>query len=141
MKLNGHMPLALLKTLIFLETLTSNMVGSHANPIYQKSKLSDPIIFVLRETDLIGVVPLTASLILSYKYPKRLPQTLLSLTMIAIKMLNNCARIDIKLVQDLGSNGSKDVIFHLFSYLLTYCTGYYDSNDDIKDLLNEVNLI
>ena len=138
MKLNGHIPLAILKTLIFLETLTSAIAGSHARPVYITSQVSEHIVFVLRETDIVGVVPLVASLILSYKYPKRLPQTLLSLTMIAVKMLNNCARIDLNLIQDLGKNGSKDVIFHLFSYLLMYCTGYFDSNDDIKDLLNEV---
>lgn len=73
--------------------------------MYEKSaKVSESVLFVLRETDMCYVTQLMASILLAEgqysKHPtKVLPQTVLSLTMISIKFLNNVARIDLELLQ------------------------------------------
>ena len=33
------------------------------------------------------------------------------------------------------------MIYHIFNYLLTYCSRNYETSEDIKDLLNEVRNI
>jgi len=38
----------------------------------------------------------------------------------------------------LSSPSNSDQIYHIFSYLLTYCTEYYDHSEDVRDLLQEV---
>ena len=38
----------------------------------------------------------------------------------------------------MGSKIIREQVFHVFSYLLTYCNENYDSSEDVKDLLNEV---
>ncbi len=61
----GKVPLALLKSIAFLETLT-NYSGftKHSKAVYMKKRFMESILFVIRETDLIGLVPLMASLLL-----------------------------------------------------------------------------
>lgn len=60
----GKVPLALLKSINFLETVTS-YVGLYINKcVYEKRNFGESITFVLKETDLIGLIPLIASLLL-----------------------------------------------------------------------------
>lgn len=32
----------------------------------------------------------------------------------------------------------QEQVYHVFSYMLNYCTENYDSSEDVKDLLDEV---
>jgi len=96
----GKVPLALLKSVSFLETLTSVIDAEHDNDrtVFDPPTLSENVVLVLKETEYVGMFSLLASLLLSdgtyVKQPtKALPQTVLSLAMTTIKFFNNIARL------------------------------------------------
>jgi hypothetical protein len=61
----GKVPLALLKSIAFLETLTNYSGFQTVNKAaFEKKIFGESILFVIRETDLIGFIPLIASLLL-----------------------------------------------------------------------------
>lgn len=33
----------------------------------------------------------------------------------------------------------QEQVYHVFSYILSYCNDNYDSSEDVKDLLDEVS--
>ena len=122
-------------------------------PVYIKnSKISENILFVLEHTELIGIIQLLTSLLLSngnYK-PKTenstnnyiIPQTVLSACVIGIKIMNNIARIDLKLFQGiLSSNYYQEQFYHICSFIISYSLDYLDSSEDIKELLHETLLL
>jgi len=61
----GKVPLALLKSITFLETLT-NYSGFEANgkPIFEGPKITENIQISLQETDLVGIITLIGSILL-----------------------------------------------------------------------------
>lgn len=101
----GKVPLALLKSVGFLEVLTNAISASYnfGQNVFEKKNVSENIILVLSETELMGMIFLLVSLLLSdgsyTKSSKPLPQTVLSLTMTSIKYFNNIARFDLALLQ------------------------------------------
>jgi hypothetical protein len=145
----GKVPLALLKSVGFLEVLSGSidMEKNMCRYIFDKPLVSENIVLVFQETECVGMVSLLASLLLSdgaySKTPtKVLPQTVVSLAMTSIKFFNNVARLDLQLIQKLmGSKIMNDQVFHVFNYLLTYCNENYDNSEDVKDLLNELILL
>jgi len=74
--------------------------------------------------------------------PKVMPQSVLSVTILSFRFLNNMARMDLELLQrTLCSEECLDQIFHIFGYLLLYCTGYMESGpEDVRELLHELIL-
>ena len=149
----GQVPLALVKCVAFLETLTNYYsLGYQIIYIYRilkkefselLSRASETVIFVLKETDLCSITTLIYCALLedgaSTKYI--LPQTVLSLTMISIKFLNNVGRLNLQLLQEvLQSPHNRDQIYHIFSFLITYCSENYSLSEDVKDLLSEVHI-
>lgn len=61
--------------------------------------------------------------------------------MIAIKILNNIARIDLYMFQSvLDNNLIQDQLYHIICYIINYSLDYLDTSDDIKELLHEVKL-
>lgn len=69
-----------------------------------------------------------------------LPQTLISLAINCIKVLNNLIRMDFKLIQELILKESSDSMYHLLHFLLSYADANLDkgdSQDDVKEMLNE----
>ena len=122
-------------------------------PVYIKnSKISENILFVLEHTELVGIIQLLTSLLLSngnYK-PKNenttntstLPQTVLSASVIGIKIMNNIARIDLKLFQGiLSSNYHQEQFYHICYYIISYSLDNLDTSEDIKELLHETLLL
>jgi len=96
----GKVPLALLKSVSFLEILTSvvDVEFNTERSIFDPINVSENIIIALKETEFIGMFSLLASLLLSdasyIKQPSKvLPQTVLSVAMTTIKFFNNVARI------------------------------------------------
>lgn len=95
----GKVPLALLKSMSFLETLTSviDTESSGENTIFDPPKISENIALVFNETEFVGMFSLIASILLadgSYlKSDKALPPTVLSLAMTTIKFFNNVGRL------------------------------------------------
>lgn len=75
-----------------------------ARPVYEPFKLKESTLFVLKESELIGIINLMVSLLLSEgscgKIPgKLMPQTVLSLSMVCLKFLNNVARLNLDILQ------------------------------------------
>ena len=70
---------------------------------------------------------------------KVMPQTFLSLAIVAVKVLNNCIRIDVKFIQGmmLENEIMQEHIFHLLNFLLVYTHEHYDKCEDTKELLHE----
>lgn len=113
----GQVPLFLLKSVTFIEALTS-MVSSDARyrPVYERSnKIGEHYLFVIENTELFGVVQMLATLLLTHSeqfktsgrnpleggdqgssVTKVLPQTYLSISIITVKVLNNIMRMDVK---------------------------------------------
>ena len=96
----GKVPLALLKSVSFLEVLTSVVDAEHntERSIFDQPTVSENIVIALKETEFIGMFSLLASLLLSdgsyIKQPNKvMPQTVLSVAMTTVKFFNNVARI------------------------------------------------
>ena len=76
---------------------------------YEKSiKIGEHIFFVLQNTDMFGVVQMITTLLLTYNDAFKvsataqtnitLPQTVLSLAIVSVKVLNNILRTDLRIV-------------------------------------------
>jgi hypothetical protein len=167
-----QVPLFLLKSLTFLEALTS-IVSSDARyrPCYERNpKLGEHYLFVIEKTELFGVVQMLATLLLTHSEHfktslpanaidqdyfavlasaeatpsavQAMPQTLLSISIVSVKVLNNCMRVDLKFAQHLLATNKllSDQLYHLLNYLLVYSAEYYDKNEDSRELLHEALL-
>lgn len=108
--------------------------------------------FVIEHTDFIGAVQLLYTLLLSEGpiKPKSekdnnkvvLPATVITASILAIKILNNIARIDLFMFQSVfESNLLQDQIYHIICYVINYSLDYIESSDEIKELLHEVYLL
>lgn len=70
-----------------------------------------------------------------------LPSTVITASILAVKILNNIARIDIYMFQSVFENNLlQDQIYHIICYIINYSLEYLDSSDDIKELLHEVKI-
>lgn len=169
-----QVPLFLLKSLTFIEALTS-IVSSDARyrPCYERNpKLGEHYLFVIENTELFGVVQMLATLLLTHSEAfktslpanaidqdyfavieqsaeqtpsavQAMPQTLLSISIVSVKVLNNCMRVDLKFAQHLLATNKllSDQLYHLLNYLLVYSAEYYDKNEDSRELLHEALLL
>jgi len=105
----------LLKSAAFIESLTSLLqMDAIIRPVYEKStKIGEHVLFVIQNTELFGIIPMITTILLSRNQPfkpsqnyqqvtssnKILPQTLLSLAITSIKILNNVLRMDYRAAQ------------------------------------------
>jgi len=71
-----------------------------------------------------------------------LPQTVLSLTIISIKALNNMIRMDCRMIQKLLTVDHSETLYHLLNFLLVYCEANLsvEDADDVRELLHETLL-
>jgi hypothetical protein len=75
-----------------------------------------------------------------------LPQTIISASLIAVKILNNCARLDLMMFQVyrllikgvFKNNYLQEQIYHIFNYIIVYSMDNLEGSDDVKELLHEV---
>lgn len=65
-----------------------------------------------------------------------LPQTILSLAIFSIKVLNNMMRMDVGIVQHMMLDFNEQ-LYHLLSFILSYTEVNIDESDDVKELLHE----
>lgn len=68
-----------------------------------------------------------------------LPQTVMSLAVVSMKVLNNTFRMDQMFVQKLIDK-DEDQVYHLIHYILSYADAHIDKEecqDDVKELLHE----
>ena len=115
----GQVPFFLLKSVAFLEALTAMIsMDARTRPVYEKSiKIGEHVFFVLQSTELLGITQMITTLLLTCNETFKasapssasqlvLPQTVLSLTIMSMKVLNNMMRMDVGIVQHmmLGMN-------------------------------------
>lgn len=124
-------------------------IDARTRPVYEKSfKIGEHVFFVLQSTELFGIIQMITTLLLtcnetfkaSAPYSANnlvvLPQTILSLTIFSIKVLNNVMRMDVGIAQNL-MHDLNEQLYHLLSFILTYTETHIDENDDAKELLHE----
>lgn len=158
----GQVPLFLLKSITFIESLTSIVsMDSRYRPVYERSsKIGEHHLFVIENTELFGVLQMIATLLLTHSeqfktslynileysdenpVTKVMPQTFLSISIISMKILNNTMRMDVKFVQQflVKNEFLCDKLYHLMNYLLVYCHENYEKSEDTKELLHETLL-
>lgn len=68
-----------------------------------------------------------------------LPQTILSLAVFSMKVLNNTVRMDCALVQQMLVDLNEQ-LYHLLNFILSYAETNIDSIEDVKELLHETLL-
>jgi hypothetical protein len=107
----GQVPLFLLKSANFLEALTSLIsMDAFNRPIYEKSeKIGEHVFFVIQHTEIFGIAQMIATILLTRNQPfksthsaqshKILPQTILSLAITSIKIINHIFRMDYRFAQ------------------------------------------
>lgn len=112
----GQVPLFLLNSSTFIEALTALIsLDARSRPVYEKSyKIAEHVFFVIQNTEMFGIVPMIATILLSRNQPfkpapgqkyhpvtiqKVLPQTILSLAITSVKILNNIFRMEYRYAQ------------------------------------------
>lgn len=117
--------------------------------VYEKPPKSfEDTQFIMQQTELYGIIPMLSKVLLAkgpFKEtsakPLIMPQTIQTLTLMSMKILNNVCRIDLVLAQSIIRQPYfSEQIFHLLSYLMQYSIEYLDSSEDIRELLHEVIL-
>lgn len=147
---SNNFSLLLLKCVGFLESLTTFPGwGLGDKPAYEVSIfLTENFLYLLQESELAGIPYLLLCLLLNENpakrvAPKVIPQTLLAVAILSTRFLNNLARLHLPLLQEmLSSEEYYDNIYHLFDYILRYCTEHLDTGpEDVRELLHEVILL
>ena len=132
-------PAIICESLNFLEVLTS-LIGmdSRYRPVFEKSsKISPNMHFMIQKTHLMYIVPLLTDVILSKALvPKEmLPNSILNIIYMSLKLLNNMFRINLALCQEMLTESvlcSKFLI--LMNYIIKYCYIFEDQGET-KDIL------
>lgn len=147
---SNNFSLLLLKCVGFLEALTTFPGwGLGDKPAYEVSIfLTENFLYLLKESELAGIPYLLLCLLLNENPakkipPKVIPQTLLAVSILSIRFLNNLARLHLPLLQEMLSNNEYyDQIYHLFDYIIRYCNEHLDNGpEDVRELLHEVILL
>ena len=108
-------------------------------------KSSDDVQFIMQQTEIYGVIPLLAKILLA-KGPLKetstnsviLPYTLQTLVLMSMKILNNSCRVDLVTVQTiLKLPYYSEQICHLLNYLLQYSIENVDNSEEVRELLHE----
>lgn len=143
--------LLLLKSVGFLEALTTfpdwNLSTKPA--FVTSTNLTENSLYIFEETEMAGIPYLLVCVLLSQGPPKQsaapriIPQTILSLSILSIRFLNNLARIHLPLFQEtLNSEEFCEEVFHIFHFVLRYCTEHLDNGpEDVRELLHEIILL
>lgn len=147
---SNNFSLLLLKCVGFLESLTTFPGwGVSDKPAFEVSAyLTDNFIYIFLESELAGVPYLLLCLLLSEGPPKQqaprvVPQTLLAVSILSMRFLNNLARLHLPLLQEmLSTEEYYGQMYHLFNYILRYCNEHLDSGlEDVRELLHEIILL
>ena len=106
-------------------------IDARTRPVYEKSnKIGEHVFFVLQSTELLGITQMITTLLLTCNETFKasapssasvmvLPQTILSLTIMSIKVLNNMMRMDVGIVQHMMLDLNEQ-LYHLLSFILSY---------------------
>lgn len=137
-------PLFLLRSMGFLGTL----VNAYRVPADREPTDTAPVLHMMRRTELFGIVSVLVSILLSggplekqaSAQAQKLPQTVISICLQSVRILNNVARIDLSTLQDLGT--CRHEFYHLLSCLFEYCAARLHNSkaagQDENELLHEL---
>lgn len=147
-------PLLLLRAMGFLGSLVKACIQESGTvPLADDSEAMALVTQMLRRTELFGIVDILSSILLSEgkreKPPsgtvaKNLPQTVLSLALQAVCILNDVARLNLAALQEaLGA--CRQELYHLLVCLVDYCSARLstaklgqDKAQEEVELLHEV---
>lgn len=134
----------LLKCVGFLEALTAR-ASIRLQPVMTMADLRNPVVNVFKDTGLMGIVSLLISLVMEQRPQRRseslvLTRKIMSISWMALKVLNNVARMDVELVQAaLCSDSLQHEFIHMLSSFLSCCSREITANqttiDDTEELL------
>lgn len=139
------LPLLLLRAMGFLGTL---MAAYRPEPS-KGSASTAPVLEMLRQSELFGIVGLLVSILLSegriQKSPNtqsvKLPQTVIALAVQAVRILNNVAQIDLATLQETLSSGRQQELYHLMVNIFDYCTSRLGSKSSTTPQAEETDLL
>jgi hypothetical protein len=118
-------PAIICKSLSFIEVITS-IVGmdSRYRPVYEKSHtVGESMYFILDKTRMMHVIPLMMDVLFEKtQHPKEiLPKSILNLTFISLKLINNMFRINLELCQEILSDKFlQDQFYYVLNYIVKY---------------------
>lgn len=134
-------PAIICKGLSFLEVITSIIsMDARYRPVYEKSyKISPNMHFLIQKTQMMHIIPLMMDVLFEKaQNPKEmLPKSILNLTYISLKLLNNMFRINLALCQQILSDQIlQDQFYYVMNYIVKYCH-LYEDQEETKDILYE----
>lgn len=151
-------PLFLLRAMGFLGTLVSayRLPNTSERAVADTGSLEDdgtPVLRMLRRTELFGIVNVLVSILLAEgrreKPPntqvQKLPQTVTSLCVQAVRIINHVARIDLPTLQ-AALGACRHELYHLFLCLFDYCASRMQGikpghSGDETELLHEAIML
>jgi len=88
-----------------------------------EARVASQVLATLRETELFGIVGILASMLLADggRREREIPQTVLSLAIESMRILNTIACIDIALLQEILQTSGHFEFYHVLVCLLDYC--------------------
>ncbi|XP_033749375.1 S phase cyclin A-associated protein in the endoplasmic reticulum-like isoform X2 [Pecten maximus] len=121
----------------------TKIMSKRNNSIFDQKKVEDPtqLINTYEMTELVGIVSLLYGMLLHSGAPSRsdssppeFPQHTMAVALTGLRMLNNMATLDLRMLQKtLGDEGMSLEFRHIASYLMWYC-----SHHTSEDILHEV---
>jgi len=160
-------PLLLLRAMGFLGTLVGAYVplqqaaaavssgdtgASNSDGDATSAAAAAAVLRTLRETELFGIVSVLVSILLSEGRREKpqgtqptLPQTVISMSVQAVRLLNNVARMDLATLQETLGACRQQEVYHLMVCLFDYCSSRLAASrlnqavqgQDESDLLHE----
>lgn len=139
--------LLITKTLNFIEAITEICHNPSGYVLGDDVRLNDNLKFVLKETEFAGCLHLLATILLSkgqfHRNVDLLPQLCYSHAYFILRIFNNIARADVKLVQTFFSENSfnADQFYHVCLFLFDYCLNNFGKVREVIDILQELILL
>ena len=115
-------------------------MDSRYRPVYDRSQtINTSMYFIIDKTKMMYIIPLMLDVLFEKaQHPKEiLPKSILNLTYISLKTINNMFRINLALCQEILSDQVlMDQFYYVLNYIVKYCYLFEDQNES-KDILYE----
>jgi hypothetical protein len=141
------LPLLLLRAMGFL----GNLISVYSPPKEDSASAGDDlastpaasVLSMCKHTELFGIVSILVSILLSEGRKDatalKLPQTIVSLSFQAVRILNHIARLDLATLQETLGACRRQELYHLLVCLIDYCTSRLQSSKTTQDKSQEEN--
>lgn len=95
--------------------------------------------FLIQKTQMMNIIPLMMDVLFDKgsNPSESLPKSILNLTYMSLKLLNNMFRINLALCQQVLSDRIlQDQFYYVMNYIVKYCH-FYEDQDETRDILYE----